>query len=206
MSHYPKLSETCFRALQLLARIAKLNAVALASVDSYALNETRYLLKSCRIIDYDRENGGELLTPGGQPFVIDFHLTVDVPGEPAVIVAGNPSDGFQIIGPFTTWDDATEWAEANLNTETWIMELSAPESVIAGEAPGDPSPSPPIVEDQPGVYCRCGDCGDVHPLSAVKPWHECDGLAERLNVGHPLPAGECPACGAWSYPAPGVSA
>lgn len=208
MSTAPKLSDVCFRALQLLARLQKQSGLELSRCDAWGRDQIDALLRDVGITDYDRENGGELLV-NGQPFVIDFHLLADVPGEPHVVVSGNPGDGFSIVGPFTTHDAASEWARFNEHGDWWIMELPSPEQVLADHAAACDATheaAPPVVEYQPGVYCRCGDCGDVHPMSAVKPWHECDGLAERLNVGHPLPAGECPACGAWSYPAPGVNA
>lgn len=57
----------------------------------------------------------------------------------------------------------------------------------------------PVVEDKPDTPCECGNCEDVHTLADVKPWSECEALAQRLNIGSPLPAGECLKCGAWSY-------
>lgn len=46
----------------------------------------------------------------------------------------------------------------------------------------------------------CGDCGDEHTLGDIEvPWYQAKDLANRLNIGHPLPAGECPKCRAWSY-------
>ena len=46
---------------------------------------------------------------------------------PAMIMAGNFSDGFMAIGPFDCWDDAAEYAMNELpNEATWIMTMNAP--------------------------------------------------------------------------------
>jgi hypothetical protein len=39
---------------------------------------------------------------------------------PAVALLGNPSDGWVVVGPYPTWDDA---AEAHPGPDTWIMPL-----------------------------------------------------------------------------------
>jgi len=44
-----------------------------------------------------------------------------------VIIAGNFSDGFNIIGPFESFDAAADSFEGKWS-ETWIVELHAPEN------------------------------------------------------------------------------
>jgi hypothetical protein len=56
-----------------------------------------------------------------------------------VIAYGNPIDGITIIGPFKTLDQATEWAEANLedaDPERFFcpVPLFSPEEFLSGEA------------------------------------------------------------------------
>lgn len=45
------------------------------------------------------------------------------PREPAVALLGNPSEGWAVVGPYGTRDDA---AEAHPGPDTWIMPLRAP--------------------------------------------------------------------------------
>lgn len=46
----------------------------------------------------------------------------------------------------------------------------------------------------------CGNCGDEHTLGDIEvPWYHAKDLSNRLSIGQPLPAGECPKCRAWSY-------
>ena len=42
----------------------------------------------------------------------------------AVLLVGNPSQGWTVVGPFDTWDDAAE-ASYHYHQTTWVMELSA---------------------------------------------------------------------------------
>ncbi len=44
--------------------------------------------------------------------------------ERCVVLVGNLSDGFHVVGPFEDFDDATEWAR---DPDTWIMTLESPE-------------------------------------------------------------------------------
>ena len=50
--------------------------------------------------------------------------------------------------------------------------------------------------EEPPRY-RCANCGAT-PSDVAKPLAECDRLAERLDPGSTVPAGEC-ACGAFLY-------
>lgn len=46
----------------------------------------------------------------------------------AVVMIGNISDGWEIVGPFPSWDDASEWADKNIGENfTWIATLYSPE-------------------------------------------------------------------------------
>jgi len=36
-----------------------------------------------------------------------------------VVLVGNPVDGLTIYGPFTTAEDANEWADSNINADDW---------------------------------------------------------------------------------------
>ncbi len=45
-----------------------------------------------------------------------------------IVIIGNPIDGFSIIGPFSTFDEAVEWASTDLasNEPWWAMKLESP--------------------------------------------------------------------------------
>lgn len=50
-----------------------------------------------------------------------------------VIVVGNLSEGFYIVGPFETFDDAAEYASENImDIDSWIMSLKSPEGKDCG--------------------------------------------------------------------------
>ena len=40
-----------------------------------------------------------------------------------IIIHGNPGDGFGFWGPFATVEEATKWAEDNLDRDWWIADL-----------------------------------------------------------------------------------
>lgn len=49
---------------------------------------------------------------------------------PAVVVVGNPIDGFYIIGPFSDADIADDWAEDRTDDipgSWWVVTLQTPE-------------------------------------------------------------------------------
>ncbi len=53
---------------------------------------------------------------------------------------------------------------------------------------------------KPDRDCACGDCDWTGQESAIDvSVFEASDLHERLDPGHPLPAGECPECGSWAY-------
>lgn len=45
-----------------------------------------------------------------------------------VVMYGNPSIGFKLIGPFDSNDDANTWADENITTEYdwWLMPIDQP--------------------------------------------------------------------------------
>lgn len=43
-----------------------------------------------------------------------------------IILAGNPFDGYNAIGPFDSFDSADEYAQMNITGENWISELTNP--------------------------------------------------------------------------------
>lgn len=49
-----------------------------------------------------------------------------------VVVSGNPFDGMTVWGPFKTGEDATLWADAEIDSDWWIVPLEYPVT-------GDPS-------------------------------------------------------------------
>jgi len=56
-----------------------------------------------------------------------------------------------------------------------------------------------IFEYTDDTLCKCDDCGDVQPMGKIaKSLFEADNLAERLDPGSVVPAGECE-CGAFTY-------
>jgi hypothetical protein len=47
---------------------------------------------------------------------------------PAIVIAGDPSDGFAYYGPFKWATDAVNWAEKNFDYETWwVVDLMDPD-------------------------------------------------------------------------------
>lgn len=54
---------------------------------------------------------------------------------PAVVMYGNPGDGFGVIGHFDDGSEAVEWAETHLKgIEWWVMPLISP---VGFDSPGD---------------------------------------------------------------------
>lgn len=51
-----------------------------------------------------------------------------------VVLTGNPVDGFGVLGPFATADEATEWADEALDRDVdwWVTPLNAP--LLRGES------------------------------------------------------------------------
>jgi hypothetical protein len=43
-----------------------------------------------------------------------------------VLIVGNPFEGFKIIGPFASFDEADEYALKHAVGENWVSELEAP--------------------------------------------------------------------------------
>jgi hypothetical protein len=50
-----------------------------------------------------------------------------------VVVIGNPIDGFRVVGPFKTSEDAFQFEEG-VDESCWSMPLEAPEAVESTEA------------------------------------------------------------------------
>ena len=49
--------------------------------------------------------------------------------EKYVIVAGDPIEGFEIIGSFEDWYQAQDYAVNYIVTDSWIMTLKEPNNV-----------------------------------------------------------------------------
>ena len=49
------------------------------------------------------------------------------PDGKAVYIEGNFTEGYKVIGPFDSWDDACEHAEDSGRTDTWVVTLEEPE-------------------------------------------------------------------------------
>jgi hypothetical protein len=47
--------------------------------------------------------------------------------------------------------------------------------------------------------CTCDNCGHTCDQSAVIPFDDWSALADRLDAGSTVPAGECPECGCFTY-------
>lgn len=83
---------------------------------------------------------------------------------PCIIVAGNLSDGFRFVGPFQSFDEATEYAERWIDDTTWIASLDLPametRSSLARQSPstlgdlmnliGGPLPNATVGDDNDG--------------------------------------------------------
>lgn len=46
---------------------------------------------------------------------------------PAIVIAGNPRDGFSYYGPFLNTDEANEWADIELRNEEWWVTETTPQ-------------------------------------------------------------------------------
>jgi hypothetical protein len=51
----------------------------------------------------------------------------------------------------------------------------------------------------PTAMCRCEDCGVETPAAELDPISD---IEQRVSVGEPMPAGQCPDCGAVAHPIP----
>lgn len=46
----------------------------------------------------------------------------------AVVMIGNISEGWKMVGPFPSWDEAALWADMNIGEDfTWIASVYSPE-------------------------------------------------------------------------------
>lgn len=54
--------------------------------------------------------------------------------KPHLVVVGDPVSGFEFTGPFESHDEATEWAEAEIRTDSWwiapMVEPYGPEPAV----------------------------------------------------------------------------
>jgi len=66
------------------------------------------------------------------------------------------------------------------------------ESEYPDEEDAEPEPAPGLVPSK-GDRCKCQDCGWEGDASDCLPISD---LHERVAPGEPMPAGECPDCGA----------
>jgi hypothetical protein len=49
-----------------------------------------------------------------------------------VVMIGNLSEGWELVGPFPTWEDACAWADMNIGDgPTWIMSMYSPGQYIS---------------------------------------------------------------------------
>ena len=62
------------------------------------------------------------------------HMTTDENPRAYVVMVGNPTEGWHIVGPFDEFADAAEWCESLAYvTDTWVMSLSTPKEETNGE-------------------------------------------------------------------------
>jgi len=45
-----------------------------------------------------------------------------------VVMTGDPANGFAILGPFATRDEALAWAERECDGDWWLLPLVAPDA------------------------------------------------------------------------------
>lgn len=43
-----------------------------------------------------------------------------------IVMAGNISEGYESYGPFVSFDEASEWADVNVEGNSWIATLHSP--------------------------------------------------------------------------------
>ena len=53
----------------------------------------------------------------------------------AIIIAGNPVDGFTVNGPFRDSEQACDWADWKLEADWWLTELEEPEDLEEFDPP-----------------------------------------------------------------------
>lgn len=41
-------------------------------------------------------------------------------------VTGNPIDGFSFVGPFDSYEAASEWSDRRSDSDWWIVKVEAP--------------------------------------------------------------------------------
>lgn len=55
----------------------------------------------------------------------------------AAVLVGNFSEGYRVVGPFPTWDDAAMWADrCAAGSNSWVVNMEMPTE--DGEAPEAP--------------------------------------------------------------------
>lgn len=45
---------------------------------------------------------------------------------PAVVLVGNIFDGYDVVGPFASFDEAAAWCDKNTHRDTWVATLNSP--------------------------------------------------------------------------------
>lgn len=60
--------------------------------------------------------------------VLETHLAdlADLATDTSVVMAGDPASGFSIYGPFTSANEATDWASDEVVLGWWVLPLAAP--------------------------------------------------------------------------------
>jgi hypothetical protein len=73
-------------------------------------------------------NDDEMAADAARAADMAMRLRAMVPERLAIVVAGDLWSGFRFIGPFPSWDDASDHADANVDGTSWIATLEPPAS------------------------------------------------------------------------------
>jgi len=73
----------------------------------------------------------------------------------AIVLSGNPSEGFTAVGPFDDFDEAADWADSQVTIgNTWVMTVVSPANYEESEVSGMDAVKKLITDlglDEPGA-------------------------------------------------------
>lgn len=81
--------------------------------------------------------------------------------DPAVVVVGNPCDGFRFFGPFFSCEEANDWADVEMRNDEWWVSSMTPQKKRKASFSGVQVEIEGGVLQSCEVELQCSECGAV---------------------------------------------